>query len=63
MAKFLAHQLLQNATHRGEAASAFVTGASIAIIIANITIRASAFFMVPTHFCCRRNPSVKYTHR
>jgi len=48
MAKFLAHQPLQNATHRGEAASAFVpvTGASIAAMIATIAIRARALFIV-----------------
>jgi len=50
MAKFLAHQLLQDATQCGEAAAAFVpvTGASIATIITAIAIRASALFMVPS---------------
>jgi hypothetical protein len=46
--KFLAHQLLQDATQCGEAATALVTGASIATIITAIAIRASALFMVPS---------------
>ena len=48
--KFLAHQLLQDATQCGEAAAAFVpvTGASIATIITAIAIRGSALFMVPS---------------
>lgn len=52
MAKFLAHQLLQNATHRDEAAAAFVpvTGASIAAIMTTVVIRARTHFIGSIHF-------------
>jgi hypothetical protein len=42
IAKFFAHQLVQNATHRGEAAAAFVAVIGAPIVAINPTIAASA---------------------
>lgn len=61
IAKFLAHQLLQNATHFGEPANALVCAAATSIATISVTIHNSARQLLILHPHCGPSRMLQYT--